>query len=109
MSITALKFARGLGIADGVSLLVLLFIAMPMKYMAGMPLAVSIVGAIHGGIFVTYVLALLLAQIVVRWNIIWSVLGVAAAFVPFANFFLDRKFKKMQKECEAEGRVQVVS
>ncbi|MFC7366276.1 MULTISPECIES: DUF3817 domain-containing protein [Bhargavaea] len=109
MSITALKFVRAVGIADGVSLLVLLFIAMPLKYMAGMPLAVSIVGAIHGGIFVTYLLALLLAQIVVRWNIIWSVLGIAAAFVPFANFVLDRKFKKMQKEREEETGIQVVS
>jgi len=109
LSIPALKFARALGIADGVSLLVLLFIAMPMKYMAGMPLAVSVVGAIHGGIFVTYVLALVPAQIVVRWNIIWSLLGIAAAFVPFANFFLDRKFKTMQKEREESAGIQVVS
>lgn len=109
MSITALKFVRGVGIADGISLIVLLFIAMPLKYMADMPLAVSVTGAIHGGIFITYVLALLLAQIVVRWNIIWSVLGVAAAFVPFANFFLDRKFKKMQKEREEAAGIQVVS
>ena len=70
---------------------------------------VLLTGAIHGGIFITYVLALLLAQIVVRWNIIWSVLGVAAAFVPFANFFLDRKFKKMQKEREEAAGIQVIS
>ena len=101
MVIHSLKFARIAGIADGISLLVLLGIAMPLKYWADMPMAVTITGSIHGGNFLTYVLSIILAQMIVRWNIIWSVCGIAAAFIPFANFILDRKFKKMQLDREA--------
>jgi integral membrane protein len=84
------------GIADGVSLLVLLGIAMPLKYFAGMPLAVTIVGSLHGGIFVCYLLAILYAQLRLQWNAVWSLLFLLAAFVPFGNFVLDRSLKKRQ-------------
>ncbi|WP_159882043.1 DUF3817 domain-containing protein [Paenibacillus puerhi] len=96
-SIGKLRFA---GICDGLSLLVLLFIAMPLKYGLGIPEAVRIVGTIHGGIFAAYILCILYVTLKVRWNLIWSVLAAAAAFVPFANFFLDRKLVQLEQRYE---------
>lgn len=87
---------RILGFIDGVSLLVLLGIAMPLKYAAGMPLAVTIVGTAHGYIFVSYLLSILYAQIRVQWQIWWSLVAVLSGFIPFANFVLDRVLKKRQ-------------
>ncbi|WP_277584905.1 DUF3817 domain-containing protein [Psychrobacillus antarcticus] len=83
------------GILDGISLVVLLFIAMPLKYWMDIPIAVSIAGSIHGFIFVSYVLVILYAQIRLRWNIIWSLLALAVAFIPFGNFIYDWQLKKM--------------
>jgi integral membrane protein len=88
--------ARITGIADGVSLLLLLGIAMPLKYWADLPLAVTIAGSVHGGIFIAYLLAVLYAQIRVQWHVGWSLLSILVAFVPFGNFVLDRYLKNKQ-------------
>ncbi len=86
--------ARFTGVIDGVSLLILLLIAMPLKYWADLPYAVTLVGSIHGGIFVVYLLAVLYAQIRVRWHIGWTLLSIAAAFIPAGNFVLERYLKR---------------
>ncbi|OBZ13219.1 MFS transporter [Bacillus sp. FJAT-26390] len=84
------------GLLDGISLLVLLGIAMPLKYIWGIDKAVTIVGSIHGGIFSAYALTILYAAIRVKWNLLWPAAAVIAAFVPFGNFLLDWKLKKAQ-------------
>ncbi|MCP8967772.1 MFS transporter [Ectobacillus ponti] len=84
------------GIADGISLLVLLGIAMPLKYMAGYPLAVTIAGSVHGGIFILYALAIVYAQARLQWHIKWSFFAGLVAFIPFGNFVYDRILKKHQ-------------
>lgn len=84
------------GILDGISLVVLLFIAMPLKYWMDIPMAVTIVGSVHGFIFVSYVLVILYVQIRLKWNIIWSMLALAVAFIPFGNFIYDWQLKKME-------------
>ena len=45
---------RLMGFIEGMSLLILLFIAMPLKYWADYPMAVTIVGSVHGGLFILY-------------------------------------------------------
>ncbi|WP_053377193.1 MFS transporter [Paenibacillus sp. FJAT-27812] len=84
------------GLLDGISLLVLLGIAMPLKYIWGIDKAVTIVGSIHGGIFSAYALTILYAAIRVKWNLLWPAAAVIAAFIPFGNFLLDWKLKKAQ-------------
>ncbi len=82
---------RFIGLYEGLSFLVLLLIAMPLKYWADIPEAVSIVGSLHGVLFVLYMLAVIHVWIVHRWNI-WKVIAAfAAAFLPFGPFVLDRK------------------
>lgn len=89
---------RILGVFDGISLLILIGIAMPLKYFAGYPIAVTIVGAIHGVIFISYALSILNVTIRIRWNFIWSIIAFAVAFIPFGNFIFDLKLKKLEEK-----------
>jgi integral membrane protein len=89
---------RIMGILDGISLLILIGVAMPLKYMADLPIFVTIIGGLHGFIFTLYVLSILYTTIRVRWNIVWSIIAFAAAFVPLGNFIFDIKLKKLATE-----------
>lgn len=73
---------------DGISYLILLFIAMPLKYFAGIPLAVKIVGMTHGVLFIALCLALLVALLMRKLPFLWSVITFICALIPFAPFFL---------------------
>lgn len=85
---------RVAGLAEGVSYLVLLGVAMPLKYIAGMPVAVKVVGWIHGGLFVLFCLALLLAMLAARWSIFRAGGVFVAALVPFGTIAIDGRLKR---------------
>ena len=87
---TFVRALRHLAIIEGISTLVLFGIAMPLKYFAGMPLAVRIVGSLHGALFVALVLMLLLAVRKVPISPRLAAAGIAAAIVPGGPFLLDR-------------------
>lgn len=91
---------RAAGLVDGISLLVLLGVAMPLKYFAGVPMAVTIVGTIHGYIVIFYLLAILYAQLRLQWHVGWSLLCLAAAFVPFVWFAADRAIVRRRDRFE---------
>ena len=88
-------------ILDGVSYLILLGIAMPLKYLAGMPMAVRIVGMCHGLLFLTLCWCLLTVLLDRRLTFKWCVIVFLCALMPFAPFFLDRKLKA--KRCLDHG------
>ncbi|MEM1213910.1 MAG: DUF3817 domain-containing protein [Planctomycetota bacterium] len=83
---------RVTAIVEGVSNVLLFFVAMPLKYGADMPMAVTIVGSIHGGLFLV-----LLAVIAYAWgrglSLKLSVWSVVAAVVPFGPWVIDRWIK----------------
>jgi integral membrane protein len=83
-----------IGFAEGVSFLVLLFIAMPLKYMADMPTPVRIVGMLHGILFIMYAFALLQAKITYQWKLKKTLIAFLVSFLPFGTFFLKRILKK---------------
>lgn len=83
-----------IGFAEGLSYLILLFIAMPLKYWANMPMPVRIVGMAHGVLFVAYVIALLHAGIFYRWSFKTIVVAFLLSFFPFGTFFLEKLLKK---------------
>ena len=97
-----LPLVRAAGLIDGLSLITLLCIAMPLKYFADIPFAVTIVGSIHGAIFSFYFLAIIYAQIAIRWNVIWSIAALIVAFIPFGNFVFDRFLKKREDQFYAK-------
>ena len=96
MSEKPLKRFRFMGLLEGSSLLILLFLAMPLKYFFGMPEAVSVVGSIHGFLFVSYCLMIAYMTFIVRWPFVYSVIAVIVAFIPFGNIFFDRKLDKIE-------------
>jgi integral membrane protein len=81
------------GWAEGVSFLVLLGIAMPLKYMMHMPQPVRIVGMIHGVLFIAFVVMLLKAKIEYKWPLVTALIGFLLSFLPFGTFFLHRILK----------------
>jgi integral membrane protein len=87
---------RLMGFLEGLSLLVLLFIAMPLKYFADLPQVVTIVGALHGGLFIGYLLIIAYTTYKIRWSILWAIFAVVVAFIPFGNIILDAKLKKSE-------------
>ena len=90
---TPISFLRHIALAEAVSYLILLGIAMPLKYLAGQPLAVKITGMIHGILFVVFCVALLRAMLEARWPFRRGALIFIASFNPLVPFFLDRKLK----------------
>ncbi|KIL35899.1 membrane protein [Cohnella kolymensis] len=84
---------RAVGFLEAVSFLVLLAIAMPLKYAAGMPSAVTVFGMLHGVLFILYLAAIVNAFFVRDVSFKQSLLVVAAAFVPFGPFLVDRKIR----------------
>lgn len=96
MSKKPLKRFRFMGLLEGSSLLILLFLAMPLKYFFGMPEAVRVVGSIHGFLFVSYCLTIVYMTFVVKWPFIYSAIAVIVAFIPFGNIFFDRKLQKLE-------------
>ena len=85
---------RVVAFVEGCSYLLLLGIAMPLKYFLGMPLAVKIVGAIHGGLFVLFCVALVQAMIAARWSMLRAIIVFASSLVPFGTFFIDARLKR---------------
>lgn len=85
---------RRLGFVEGMSTLVLFGIAMPLKYVAGMPTAVRIVGSLHGFLFVGLALMLMVAitQIPISKKV--AFVGIVAAIIPFGPFVWDRWLMK---------------
>ena len=65
----SLHILRFIGLLEGISFLVLLGIAMPLKYYMNKPETVKIVGMAHGVLFVLYVINLLIVHIQFKWNI----------------------------------------
>jgi integral membrane protein len=98
---TPISRLRTIGIYEGVSYLLLLGIAMPLKYMAGMPEMVKYTGWAHGVLFVLYMLSVVEVTVVHRWSILKIGAAVLASLLPFGPFILDKRLLKeeeMKKE-----------
>jgi len=83
-----------IGRAEGISYLLLLFIAMPLKYMADIPLAVKYTGWVHGLLFVLYIAAIVLTGVERKWSIWKMFLFFVAALLPFGPFLAEAKLLK---------------
>lgn len=100
---TALGRFRAVALLEGLSFILLLFVAMPLKYLAGLPLAVRVVGLAHGLLFVLFLFALMEVAIAYRWSLVRVVGAFVSSLVPFGTFVLDARLRRE----EAEAAVQV--
>lgn len=82
---------RIMGHAEGASLILLLFVAMPFKYLLGVPEFVTVVGSIHGVLFIGYMLLTIYTTYKIRWSYKWFFSAAAVAFIPFGNLVLDKR------------------
>lgn len=79
--------------AEGISFLLLVFIAMPLKYFADMPLMVKYVGWAHGLLFMVYMVQLLIVSFLLKWEILRIIYGFIAALLPFGPFVFERSIR----------------
>lgn len=91
-----IKNLRILGNVEGVSYLLLLGVAMPLKYLADMPLAVRIVGMGHGVLFIAYCILLALCMRRFKWSLGFGIYLFVATLIPFGTFVTDRRLKQME-------------
>jgi len=96
MNISSLSFLRILGNVEGVSYLLLLGLAMPLKYIWGYPMAVKIVGMAHGVLFLAYCLYLIPCMKAHRWSLRFSFVLFLATLIPFGTFATDRKIRALE-------------
>ena len=87
---------RVIAFSEGCSYLLLLGVAMPLKYFFGMPLAVRLVGSIHGGLFLVFCAALLHVAIVERWSLLRGLVVFASSLVPCGTFVIDPSLRREQ-------------
>ena len=90
----ALKRLTIIGYLEGTSFLLLLGVAMPLKYIMGIPEAVKYVGMAHGALFIAYILTLMLVINKIKTPLWTMPAGVLGSLLPFGPFIFDYLLKK---------------
>ena len=87
-------FFRIVAFAEGVSYLLLLFIAVPIKYILDNDRFVKLLGMPHGVFFIIYILLALRFVLIKKTSIKDSIIILIASLIPFGTFYVDRKYLK---------------
>lgn len=82
---------RIIGFLEGISLIVLVGIAVPVKYALQSPAMVKAIGPVHGVLFLLFVLNAIIVAIVYKWKILTTLKVLASSLVPFGTFYVDKK------------------
>lgn len=82
---------RIIAFLEGCSLLLLVFIAMPIKYMFNIPEATQAIGMIHGVLFVLFIFATVTISILQKWTFGRVLAVMASSVFPFGTFYIDKK------------------
>ncbi|WP_345974879.1 DUF3817 domain-containing protein [Sulfurimonas sp. HSL3-7] len=88
---------RIIGFIEGISYLLLLFIAMPLKYMMGIAAATKIVGMAHGLLFIVFLIILMQAAQKHHFSLKDSAIFFIASLLPFGTFFTDKRLKELEE------------
>lgn len=80
---------------EGISYLILVFIAMPLKYFAENPYAVKVVGMTHGILFIIFVISLLEAKTKEKWDLNYSFKLLVLSLIPFGAIAIENSVKKI--------------
>jgi integral membrane protein len=104
---TSIGRLRAVGVLEGLSFLLLLLVAMPLKYLAGMPEMVRVVGSAHGFLFLLYVAALGHVALERRWPLRRVGAGLVASVLPGGPFVFDaRVLREELAEDDAARRLR---
>ena len=88
------KLFRIIALLEGVSYILLLFIATPIKYLANDPQYVKMLGMPHGLLFIAYVILAFLLRTEYKWNTRQFSVVLIASIIPFGTFYVDKKYLK---------------
>lgn len=88
----ATKRFRIIALLEGISFLLLIFVAMPLKYFAGEPWLNKQMGLAHGILFVLYVILAIEVKIALNWGFKKTALALGASLVPFGTFYITDKW-----------------
>lgn len=99
----SIALLRKIALVEGVSFLILLCIAMPLKYVWDMPQPVRIVGMAHGVLWMAFCLCLLHSTMVAKWPLGRSALVFVAALIPFGPWLVDGRLKGYEQEYLQRG------
>jgi integral membrane protein len=88
---TNLGLLRIIGLLEGVSYVLLLFVAMPLKYLLDIPEGLYPTGFAHGLLFILYIIFVFIVTFQLKWNFNHCMQAVIASIIPFGTFIFDRK------------------
>lgn len=91
---TQLGKFRLLALVEGVSLLLILFVTMPLKYAFQIPAPNKVMGMIHGILFMLYLVVVIYMTIKYSWKMRKMILALVASIIPFGTFWADKKLFK---------------
>ena len=89
-----IKVFRIISYLEGISYILLLFIAVPIKYYANDPSLVKLLGMPHGLLFVAYVILSFVNSKKYNWNFIKTLVVLISSIIPFGTFYVDYKYLK---------------
>lgn len=98
-----LRQLRVVAYAEGISYLLLLGVAMPLKYLADIPLAVRVMGSVHGALFVAFAIVLARAAWSRKWPLTRPAWMFVSSLVPFGMVVLDRALQQELRVAEAKA------
>ncbi|WP_417887906.1 DUF3817 domain-containing protein [Zunongwangia sp.] len=89
-----IKLFKIISTLEAISFLLLLLVAMPLKYIWGMPQMVQVLGMAHGILFVLYVLGAYYMYEILNWKIKSLLVAIFCSVIPFGPFYVERKMLK---------------
>ena len=90
-----IKLFRLVAFIEGVSYILLLFIAVPIKYLLDDPTYVKLLGMPHGILFVGYIIFAVIGKNKFNWSYFEFFIISAASLVPFGTFYVDKKYLRI--------------
>ena len=87
-----LKSFKIVALLEGVSLLLLFFFAMPMKYLMNDPMYVKHIGMAHGLLFIGYIIMAVMLKIEDNWSAKKLAIVSLASIIPFGTFYVEKKY-----------------
>ncbi|MFZ2431989.1 MAG: DUF3817 domain-containing protein [Lutibacter sp.] len=90
-----IKAFRIITLLEGFSLLILLFLAMPLKYIWNLPQMVQVAGMVHGILFLLFVVMAMMVFSELKWSIKTFGIVMLASVIPFGAIYIDKKHLKL--------------
>ena len=90
-----LKLFRVIAFFEGISYILLLFIAVPIKYIFDDPAYVKMLGMPHGILFIIYIIFSFIVNIKLKWNTKELFIILIASLIPLGTFYIDRKYLRI--------------